>query len=250
MKTSLCAICCFFLFSVVTFAQLNQTDSISITTYYPSPYGVYRNLRLFPSQQPSAANAQPGTMYFNVTTNMTYVYVNATSKWQPVGGGAGDTYWQLNGTVLMPSNTAGVSDVCLGAGVCLSQLKSIAGNQTLLSNMHTFDSCAAAGGTVVPSDVSYPICRFNLAVCPGGWTQYKSFTSTSAVTCPAQCGTCCSCTSQCCGHCPPCGIQTCFACTTGSHAFGNVAVETCGASAAGWCSVYTCTANTIAVGCY
>ena len=89
MKLFLCAVCSIFLFSAFSFAQSNQSDSFSITTYYPSPYGVYRNLRLFPSQQPTAASESPGTMYFNATTNITYVFVNATERWKPLGGVAG-----------------------------------------------------------------------------------------------------------------------------------------------------------------
>ncbi|MCX5708225.1 MAG: hypothetical protein NTY14_04530 [Candidatus Omnitrophica bacterium] len=34
-------------------AQTNTSETLTITTYYPAPYGVYRNLRLHPSVEPT-----------------------------------------------------------------------------------------------------------------------------------------------------------------------------------------------------
>ncbi len=46
---------------------LGAQESVTITTYYPSPYGVYKNLRIFPSDEaPPACNANnTGLMYFS-----------------------------------------------------------------------------------------------------------------------------------------------------------------------------------------
>jgi hypothetical protein len=69
------------------FAQSGSNETLTIVTYYPSPYGVYRNLRLNPSNQPAAGSPaeQAGTMYFNGTE--LFIYKGDTVKtWQPVGG--------------------------------------------------------------------------------------------------------------------------------------------------------------------
>lgn len=94
------------LFACPCFAQTNQSYSLSIATYYPSPYGVYRNLRLFPSPQPVSANPQAGTMFFNWTDNNIYVYKNLTGKWETVGGGTG--VWVQNGANINNTNTGNV----------------------------------------------------------------------------------------------------------------------------------------------
>jgi hypothetical protein len=65
-------------------------ESLTITTYYPSPYGVYRNLRLYPSNEPTdVASRQAGTMYFNISENQVYVYNGTSNVFQPVGSGGG-----------------------------------------------------------------------------------------------------------------------------------------------------------------
>jgi hypothetical protein len=98
MKTILA----FFIFTVlvatVGFAQSNQTESLTITTYYPSPHGVYTNLRLMPSDEPDPANlpANPaGTLYFNRTEQRPYVHNG--SNWNLIGsGGANFASGQVN----------------------------------------------------------------------------------------------------------------------------------------------------------
>jgi len=50
-------------------------DSITITTYYPSPYGVYKTLRLYPndSNTPGNACSNRGEMYYDDSDNQVYV---------------------------------------------------------------------------------------------------------------------------------------------------------------------------------
>lgn len=62
-------------------AQSNYTDSLTITTYYPAPYGVYKNMQLSPSKEPAGAAVNRGTMYFNDTENRMYYYNG--SEWIP-----------------------------------------------------------------------------------------------------------------------------------------------------------------------
>ena len=254
MRDLLIIACSMLLVPGVVRAQSNQSDSFSITTYYPSPYGVYRNLRLFPSQQPSAANAQQWTMFFNSSDNATYVYRNQTLGWQQIGGAG---YWQMDGGNLTTVNSSvrlNVTDIC-SQGICLSQLKGVVGNQTLILNAHTYDSCISAGGTVVDTDVSgLKQCRFDSASCPGGWAQYKSFSATAPFTCYVS-GIVYGPPMPCCNYCPP------NSCQTPSHPWGNAGVESCtycggqGSPQSCQWNKYTCWAGTCSaaitqIGCY
>jgi hypothetical protein len=85
----------FFLINVFIFifstcfclAQNNQTESLTIATYYPAPYGVYKNLRLVPIPTPSdPAAQQPGTLFFNESDKKLYFH-NGTA-WEKFGSGA------------------------------------------------------------------------------------------------------------------------------------------------------------------
>jgi|GEM_PF-5396197 len=80
----------------------------------------------------------------------------------------------VGGNISTSGAIAATGDVC-GAGACLSQIASFVANQPLVNNIHNQGACTAAGGTVTPSDVSYPICKFNASSCPSGWAVYKSY---------------------------------------------------------------------------
>jgi len=54
------------------FAQSNSTDSLTITTYYPSPYGVYGTLKLHPKQAPAAG--REGEMYYDAAQHVVKVW--------------------------------------------------------------------------------------------------------------------------------------------------------------------------------
>jgi hypothetical protein len=87
MRCLFMAIFSLFVVSLV-YAQSNQSETLTITTYYPSPYGVYRNLRLSPSDEPQGSAVQPGVMYFNRTDKNIYIYKGPSDGgWQIMGGG-------------------------------------------------------------------------------------------------------------------------------------------------------------------
>jgi hypothetical protein len=86
------------------------------------------------------------------------------------------------------------------------------GSLPLVYNMHTREACTTAGGTVVDSDVSLPMCRFNAAACPANWTQYKNFSTTVGKTCQI-------------GYTMRSGTYNCPAVITGDHAWSNVPHE-------------------------
>jgi len=127
------------------------------------------------------------------------------------------------------------------------------GGPGLVSYEHNQGECVAAGGTIVPSNVSFPQCQFNLAACPSGWTPYKNYSETVIKNCGH-----CSCD---CGTYPNCwpgyGVVD-GSCTTTSHTWNNIAQETCAYGGIGgqcnqWCMQVlnlTCYATIVKIGCY
>ena len=69
---------CILVLSMFAFSfAANYTDNYVITTYYPAPYGVYRNMRLNPSNVPTTG-VGAGVMYYNLGDNK-IKYYNSTS---------------------------------------------------------------------------------------------------------------------------------------------------------------------------
>jgi hypothetical protein len=86
-------------FSVISFSQ---QENIIVTTYYPSPFGVYNELRLFPHSPGSACTpATAGTMYIDSTDGLLYICNGNTATWV---NEASSILWTLNGTNLYPTN--------------------------------------------------------------------------------------------------------------------------------------------------
>jgi type II secretory pathway pseudopilin PulG len=102
-------------------------------------------------------------------------------------------------------------------------------NEKLYQEGHTERHCTMLGGTKVTAD-GQKICRFNGANCPGGWTQFKNWSTTENKTCGATlerggsvnnnawnaCRQNAALISRC-GH----GTSN----SSGSHAWSNAAVE-------------------------
>lgn len=91
----------------VCFPAFSQ-ENITISTYYPSPFGVYETLRLFPTTQPGAIPCEEGTMYFDINTQQVMICAqNAAGNpvWQGVG------LWSRNG------NNIFLADINWNAGV-------------------------------------------------------------------------------------------------------------------------------------
>ena len=139
-------------FTVACLAQSNHTESLTITTYYPAPSGVYRNLRLNPTIEPTGTAKQPGVMYYD----------NATDTMK---------YWA--GTV---KGWVNITDA--GSGDALAY------------SLHTKSDCTnhVPHGEVVDTDVGMKQCRFGtetnpVSECPSGWTQYKTWSTRAASSC-------------------------------------------------------------------
>ncbi|MFH1230276.1 MAG: tail fiber domain-containing protein [Planctomycetota bacterium] len=101
--TNIIIIAIFFIFAL--FSLGFGEESITITTYYPSPYGVYNELQLYPHSSPVTPcnNTTRGTMYYNSTDGQIKV-CDGAGNW-PTAGGGGGVYWNQTGTSLYPTNT-------------------------------------------------------------------------------------------------------------------------------------------------
>ncbi len=70
------------------FSCIYAEESITITSYYPSPYGVYNELQLY-AHNPAVTtcdDAHKGTMFYKSTDDQVYVCKGATLGWQTLGG--------------------------------------------------------------------------------------------------------------------------------------------------------------------
>jgi hypothetical protein len=81
--------------------SLAADESITLTTYYPSPVGVYKQLRLVPQGAALPTPCQEGMMYYDLTAH-TFNVCNSGSTWQVVGS------WVTSGTNIYNTNTGNV----------------------------------------------------------------------------------------------------------------------------------------------
>jgi hypothetical protein len=125
-------------------AQNSTDNTFTITTYYPSPYGVYRNMRFYPSNLPSEG-VDRGVMYFNQTNDQLYVYQNGTTRWQPLGIGLGVGYWMQSGNNIYYNITGG--NVGIGTSTPSQKLEVVGGNFSLPSNGAIFYLPEVTGNT-------------------------------------------------------------------------------------------------------
>jgi len=67
------------MFAIIGFAIAQNQDSLTITTYYPAPYGVYKNLRIYPSTAAPTAGLGQGLIYFDSSSGHDHLrYYNNT----------------------------------------------------------------------------------------------------------------------------------------------------------------------------
>lgn len=97
-KKSLLVVIGIMLFCSLAYAQ----ETVTLTTYYPAPYGVYRTLRLFPRATP--ASCQEGELIYDNTAVPTGIYYcDNVGVLQPLGGGSIPN-WTLSGNQLFPND--------------------------------------------------------------------------------------------------------------------------------------------------
>ena len=138
---------------------------------------------------------------------------------------------------VFPTAGSSTSWSCLGTngGASPSCTATRSNPAPLVNSAHTELECTSAGGTVVASDVAYKQCQFSAGSCPGGWTQYKQYSTTSPAFYQVSFCYYWSSVRQLCESTVTCSPS----CTTGSHAWSNAAPETCQ-----YQTTYTCNINT------
>jgi len=105
MRIFLPAVLGIVIFAPVVYSQVNNTESLTITTYYPSPYGVYRDLEIHRSVKyrpladlstSTVADPTEGQLvYLNNTTSQGFYYYNGASWQAQSSGSSGGTIMTL-----------------------------------------------------------------------------------------------------------------------------------------------------------
>jgi len=88
------------IFSFYVSACFAGEEFFTITTYYPSPYGVYNELQLYPHDVPVTLCDAPekrGTLFYNSTDNQ--IYTCKDTGWQPPGGIPAGAIIMWSGTI-------------------------------------------------------------------------------------------------------------------------------------------------------
>lgn len=184
MKRILCQsvlLSCFMLFSFQSFlfAQNPPTNgSISLTTYYPAPFGAYDTLRLVPRDEPVCDENAAGTLYTDADGNLYYCRNEGTSVSPVWVWGFADQLWLRSGNNMYPSDIS--RNVGIGTktpkfplhveGVGrMMELRTINVGETWIGH-------SAAGGYVQDSTVGSPL-RFYVSKTAMGDTEAMRITS-------------------------------------------------------------------------
>ncbi len=160
MKSIILFILVLFSTAICFAAQSNYTESLTISTYYPAPYGVYRDLQArkslavgnFTASEVQSLNSG------DIMTSGVIIVGNGTTA---VNGA-----FRFNGTGF--EGYYGGKWNPLGGS----------GGNPLVNSLHTESQCVAAGGEVVSIGAAYPICRYNAGGCPTGWNRYNNWSTT------------------------------------------------------------------------
>ncbi|MBU0547674.1 MAG: hypothetical protein KJ710_05490 [Candidatus Omnitrophica bacterium] len=89
---------------LVLFASFALAEEITITTYYPSPYGSYNELQLYPHSTPTATcdAAHKGTMYYDSDDSQIKV-CDGAGTWSSLSG-----FWAASGNNIYNTNSGNV----------------------------------------------------------------------------------------------------------------------------------------------
>jgi len=106
-----------FLLSFCLTQQSLYAESITLTTYYPAPFGAYDRLRLVPRAPLDGEGAcDPGTIYVDTLSNQMQFcrddgFNTNTGTWEGLGG-----VWTKSGNFIYPSDTSSNPDLMVGIG--------------------------------------------------------------------------------------------------------------------------------------
>jgi len=117
-------------FCLCVYLSAQSEEVQTITTYYPSPQGIYYSVRLYPNRNPPACDAahqeNEGLLHYNdvavgTLTNIGLYYCNG-NQWQFIGGSGTDLNWTLFNDQYLHTN-----DPAWNVGI---------GTQTPLAKLH------------------------------------------------------------------------------------------------------------------
>ncbi len=88
LKKIIFSLALIFIFIATVYAE---DDTLTISTYYPSPYGVFKNMRFYPNDAntPGAACTREGETYFDESESALYICSGTSSLTWRVAPGAG-----------------------------------------------------------------------------------------------------------------------------------------------------------------
>lgn len=145
------------IFIILAFLALIPTnilaaeESITLTTYYPSPYGVYSEMRLYPKADASTPcdpldpATQIGVMYYDNTFGDEGLKVCGGAPsvgWQKFSG-----YWTLSGTNLYPNELSW--NIGIGTTSPTSKLDVSSGSSTSVAIFDNFGPSGGGGGELL-----------------------------------------------------------------------------------------------------
>lgn len=167
----------FICFSGLCFAVNNSTfndddwNTMTLETWYPSPYNEYEELRLYPVQRDAnyCTDDKRGLLYYNEVDNKVYVCKGPVGNtvWKEVGEG----YWALSGSSLYPANTN--YNVGIGTTTPNSKLH-IAGNLQVDNDINSLQKIKAqsmeatgqiSASTLTGSSISAATVTGNSQLC-------------------------------------------------------------------------------------
>ena len=135
------------------FAQSNYTESLTITTYYPSPYGVYRNLEVKSGLAIGDITKGPLGSMNNLTQGQLYingsVILNSLSTYPPTPWRAGQVIYYVGGGEKMLKFCNGTDWVNATGGTTIIGLLCGANSNKTLSSKPTTNLCSAGTSSVV-----------------------------------------------------------------------------------------------------
>jgi len=154
------------------FVGFVHAEEITMTTYYPVPFGTYKEMRLFPNNTPSpcAAVDDAGKLYYDNTDNQvracSFNTVTSTYEWQTFEG-----LWDVSGNDIYPSDanwTIGVGTATPDSSVVLDLSSTVAGFLPPRMTTAQRDSIAApAEGLFVYNTADQEYQFFNGALWKG-----------------------------------------------------------------------------------
>ncbi len=97
---------------LITVAVPASAENLTLTTYYPAPFGAYDRIRLVP-RGTLAGPCDPGLLYVDSATDVPLYCkdIAGTGTWIHIPGA-----WEQNGDLIYPADTAGNPNLKIGIG--------------------------------------------------------------------------------------------------------------------------------------